>query len=74
MLGDFAASRTPLNLMMSEFKPQLRVAETVVLQSVHPFDNKASLRTITIPDAQALEIQLDEVTQMHDQVRQSRYS
>ena len=32
MLGDFACGRTPLNLMMNEFKPQLRAAETVVLQ------------------------------------------
>lgn len=40
----------------------------MTLQSVHPFDNQASVQSVTIPDAQALEIRLDEVTQMHDQV------
>lgn len=32
MLGDFACGRTPLNLMMNEFKPELCVAETIILQ------------------------------------------
>jgi hypothetical protein len=67
MLSEFATNRTPLGLLLSDFKPHLVASETVVIQSAHPFDNKPSLRQVTIPDAESLEVRLDDVTQMHDQ-------
>jgi len=67
MLSEFACHQTPCSLLLSEFRPQLKASETITIQSTHPFDNTASCSTIMIPDSKALEVRLDEVTQMHDQ-------
>jgi hypothetical protein len=66
MLGDFSTGRTPLGLLMAEYRPLLKAADTVLLQSPHPFDDRPARHRVVIEGAEALEVRVDEVTQLHD--------